>query len=156
MVRIERLPEDAQEVLRVLAAGRALDHALLAEAGGPRVGARCARRCARRSAGHVIVADDEGNYAFRHALLREVVHDDLLPGEHAELHLALARALEQRMQAQGGSARLAAGDRPPLPAPPATSRRRFAAAVRAADEAERGARPRRGRARCYERALQLW
>ena len=39
-------------------------------------------------------------YRFRHALLREVVHDDLLPGERAELHLALARALERRAGAR--------------------------------------------------------
>ena len=31
-------------------------------------------------------------FCFRHALLREVVYDDLLPGERGELHLALARA----------------------------------------------------------------
>jgi predicted ATPase len=114
MVRIEALPQDAQEVLRVISAGRSLDHALLAEASGLESGAL--REALREAAaGHVITADDEGNYAFRHALLREVVHDDLLPGEHTELHLALARALEHRMQEQGGSARLAAGHRPSLP-----------------------------------------
>ena len=54
---------------------------------------------------------------FRHALLREVVIDDLLPGERADMHLALARALEHRadgLPAHGG-AHLAAGDRAPLP-----------------------------------------
>ena len=118
----------------MISAGRSLDHALLAEASGLESGAL--REALREAAaGHVIAADDEGNYAFRHALLREVVHDDLLPGEHTELHLALARALEHRMQAQGGSARLAAGiahhylsagDQPAA----------FAAAVRAADKAD--------------------
>ena len=34
------------------------------------------------------------SYGFRHALLREVVYDDLLPGERTEMHAALARALE--------------------------------------------------------------
>ena len=134
MVRIEALPQDAQEVLRVISAGRSLDHALLAEASGLESGAL--REALREAAaGHVITADEEGNYAFRHALLREVVHDDLLPGEHTELHLALARAFEHRMQEQGGNARLAAGiahhylsagDQPAA----------FAAAVRAADKAE--------------------
>ena len=48
-------------------------------------------------------------YRFRHALLREVVHDDLLPGEHAELHLALARALEQRAAAGAEDVWITAG-----------------------------------------------
>ncbi len=153
MVRIEALPQDAQEVLRVLSAGRSLDHALLAEASGLESGAL--REALREAAaGHVIAADDEGNYGFRHALLREVVHDDLLPGEHTELHLALARALERRMQEQGGSARLAAGiahhylsagDQPAA----------FAAAVRAADKADE-VHAHGEAATLYERALQLW
>jgi DNA-binding CsgD family transcriptional regulator/tetratricopeptide (TPR) repeat protein len=153
MVRIEALSQDAQEVLRVLAAGRRLDHVLLAEASGLEAGAL--REALREAAaGHVIEADDEDNYAFRHALLREVVHDDLLPGEHAELHLALARALEHRMQDQGGSARLAAGiahhylsagDQPAG----------FAAAVRAGDAAD-AVHAHGEAARLYERALQLW
>ena len=137
----------------MISAGRSLDHALLAEASGLESGAL--REALREAAaGHVITADDEGNYAFRHALLREVVHDDLLPGEHTELHLALARAFEHRMQEQGGSARLAAGiahhylsagDQPAA----------FAAAVRAADKADE-VHAHGEAATLYERALQLW
>ena len=37
------------------------------------------------------------------------MHDDLLPGEHAELHLALARALERRAQAGDNGAWITAG-----------------------------------------------
>jgi DNA-binding CsgD family transcriptional regulator len=153
MVRIEALPQDAQELLRVLSAGRSLDHTLLAEASG--LEASALREALREAAaGHVIEVDEEGDYAFRHALLREVVHDDLLPGEHAELHLALARAFEHRMQEQGGNARLAAGiahhylsagDQPAG----------FAAAVRAGDAAEE-VHAHGEAARLYERALQLW
>ena len=95
MVRTERLPEAAQEVLRVLAVAQRADHALLADAAGL-APPSCAPRCARPPPSHLIVAGADGMYRFRHALLREVVHDDLLPGEHAELHLALARALERR------------------------------------------------------------
>ena len=62
-------------------------------------------------AAQLVVADEEGFYAFRHALLREVVVDDLLPGERASLHLALARALEARAEGlpDHGGAHLAAG-----------------------------------------------
>src|SRR5205085_711515 len=44
----------------------------------------------------VLVAGEDGRLCFRHALLREAMYDDLLPGERGELHLALARALEAR------------------------------------------------------------
>ena len=108
MVRIERLSEPAQEVLRVLSAGRRLPHAVLAEASG--LGASELRAVVREAAeSNVIVADARGRYQFRHALLREVVHDDLLPGEHAELHLALARALEHQAEETGEDALITAG-----------------------------------------------
>ncbi|GAA4890009.1 helix-turn-helix transcriptional regulator [Streptomonospora salina] len=37
---------------------------------------------------------DGTGYRFRHALLREAVHGELLPGEHARLHLRFAEALD--------------------------------------------------------------
>ena len=63
----------------------------------------------------MIVADARGRYHFRHALLREVVHDDLLPGERAELHLALARALERQAEDDGRGRADHRRHRPPLP-----------------------------------------
>ena len=71
----------------------------------------------------IVVADDGGLYGFRHALLREVLYDDLLPGERAELHLS-ARA---RARAGGGGGPTGPGPRPGSPTtttPPATSRGR--------------------------------
>src|SRR5919198_1114957 len=126
MVRIDALAPDAQELLRLIAVARRVDHALLADAST--LEGTALRDALREAvAGHVIVVYDDGRYGFRHALLREVVHDDLLPGEHAELHLALARALERRVEADGPSAQilagiahhyLSAGDQPAAPAPP--------------------------------------
>ena len=155
MLRIERLSADAQELLRVLAAGRRLDHA------DPRRGvrhrpARAARALREAVAAQLVVADEEGFYAFRHALLREVVVDDLLPGERAELHLALARALERRAEGlpDHGGAHLAAGiahhylasgDQPAA----------LAASVRAAQAAE-AVHANGEAAALYSRALQLW
>ena len=108
MVRTERLPEAAQEVLRVLAVAQRADHALLADASG--LAAAELRTALREAAAsHLIVASADGLYRFRHALLREVVHDDLLPGEHAELHLALARALERRAAAGAEDVWITAG-----------------------------------------------
>ena len=108
MVRTERLPEAAQEVLRVLAVAQRADHVLLADTGG--LDAAELRTALREAAAsHLIVAGADGMYRFRHALLREVVHDDLLPGEHAELHLALARALERRAVAGAEDVWITAG-----------------------------------------------
>jgi tetratricopeptide (TPR) repeat protein len=45
----------------------------------------------------VLEAGDDGRLCFRHALLREALYGDLLPGERVELHLALARLYEQRV-----------------------------------------------------------
>ena len=38
-------------------------------------------------------------YRFRHALLREAVHDSLLPGAHSRLHLRFARDLDEHSDA---------------------------------------------------------
>ena len=153
MLRIERLPDAAQELLRLLAVGGRLDHDLLADAAG--LGARELRESLRAAvAGHLVVVDVDGGYAFRHALLREVVQDDLLPGEGMELHRALAQALERRaaagdtsvaISAAIASHHLAAGDR----------RDALAASVRAAAAAEAVRAPGEAAA-LLERALELW
>ncbi len=42
----------------------------------------------------MLITGDDDRFFFRHALLREALYDDLLPGERSELHLELARVLE--------------------------------------------------------------
>ena len=98
MLRVESLSPAAQEVLRWLACQTEIDDELLLgvtglEAANLREAVREAVAC------QILVAGAEGGYSFRHALLREVVHDDLLPGERSELHAVLARALEERIAA---------------------------------------------------------
>jgi DNA-binding CsgD family transcriptional regulator len=154
MLRIERLSQPAQDAARAIAVGRRLDEDAIAELTSID---RDALQMALREAvtEHVIVADDEGRFQFRHALLREVVYDDLLPGERGELHLALARLLEGRMAGeQEHEAELAAavaghyaaaGDQP--------------AALRAAVHAALAARAVHAygeAAELAERALELW
>ncbi|HEY2772175.1 MAG TPA: AAA family ATPase [Solirubrobacteraceae bacterium] len=93
--RIERLSADAQRTARAISVGRALDEEALAEVTGiEHSGLQLALRDAVSE--QVLVTTAEGGFAFRHALLREALYDDLLPGERVELHLALARMLEQR------------------------------------------------------------
>ena len=153
MVRIERLSEPAQEVLRLLSAARILSHDVLADASG--LGGSELRAVVREAAeSNVIVADTRGRYQFRHALLREVVHDDLLPGEHAELHLALARALEAQVAETGEDAIITAGIAHHYLSA-GCQREALVASVRAADAAERVHAHGEAGA-LLERALDLW
>lgn len=153
MVRIERLSEPAQEVLRLLSAARVISHDVLADASG--LGGAELRTVVREAAeSNVIVADARGRYQFRHALLREVVHDDLLPGEHAELHLALARALEAQVAVSGEDAIITAGIAHHYLSA-GCQREALVASVRAADAAERVHAHGEAGA-LLERALDLW
>ncbi|MDM4720092.1 AAA family ATPase [Micromonospora sp. WMMA1363] len=94
LARVDRLPEPAQRVLRIAAAGGTrFAHQLLAEVAGlPDAELEDALRAAVTA--QLVVADPEGDYEFRHALVREAVHDELLPGEHARLHARWAAAIE--------------------------------------------------------------
>jgi DNA-binding CsgD family transcriptional regulator/tetratricopeptide (TPR) repeat protein len=95
MLRIERLSADAQQAARAIAAGGRLDEATIAEVTGLE---SAALNAALREAvaEQVLVAGGDGRLFFRHALLREALYDDLLPGERGELHLRLAQAFEWR------------------------------------------------------------
>jgi len=152
MVRVERLPVGAQEVVRVLSVAQPADHGLLESL---EVLDDAALRGALRDAiaGHVVAVDHSDRYVFRHVLLREVVYDDLLPGERAELHRSVARALEARLPGDGGPALAAAvahhfhrsGDQPEA----------LRTAVLAADAAT-AAHAEADAAQLLERALELW
>ncbi len=94
LASVERLPEETQELLRVASAGgQRIEHDLLSTVAGLDENA-LAGALRPAVAGNVLVVDGEG-YAFRHALIREALHDDLLPGEHTRLHTRFAGALER-------------------------------------------------------------
>jgi DNA-binding NarL/FixJ family response regulator len=87
------LPEDTQEVLRIASAGSGVtSDTLLAQVTG-RDAAGLATAIRPAVAANVLVASADG-YAFRHALIQEAVHADLLPGEHSAVHTRFARAIE--------------------------------------------------------------
>jgi hypothetical protein len=95
MLRVEALSPAAQAVLRLAAvAGPRVSHGLLERASGLAPDELVAGL--REAVAHnIVVADPETDaYGFRHALMREALADDLLPGERGPLHAALARALE--------------------------------------------------------------
>ena len=153
MLRVDRLSAKAQELLRWLACQPAADHSLLAAVAGLE-SAELRDALREAVASHIVVTLPDESYAFRHALLREVVYDDLLPGERTDLHAALAGELEERIEggehgahitAQAAHHWAAAGDQS----------RALAAATRAALAAERVNAFGEAQA-LFERALALW
>jgi len=93
--RIDSLTAAAQLLLRAASvAGRQVPDRLLARVAGLDEAARfSALREAVES--HLIVVDEAGHgYAFRHALVRDAVYEEMLPGERARLHAAYGAALE--------------------------------------------------------------
>jgi DNA-binding CsgD family transcriptional regulator len=90
---VARLPEPARDVLQVASAG--LDpngHGLLSAV--TRLDDEELARALRPAvAANVLLATRDG-YSFRHALIKEAVYDDLLPGEGERLHARFAAALE--------------------------------------------------------------
>jgi DNA-binding CsgD family transcriptional regulator/tetratricopeptide (TPR) repeat protein len=90
---VRRLPEDTQEVLRIASAGSgATSHTLLARVTG-RSEDELTAAIRPAVTGNVLVTTADG-YAFRHALIREAVHEDLLPGEHSQVHTKFALAID--------------------------------------------------------------
>ncbi|PJJ72351.1 regulatory LuxR family protein [Diaminobutyricimonas aerilata] len=93
LARYEALDDSAQRVVRVLAAGGGrVDHDLLAIVSGEAPD-RLERALRDAIDAGVIVVDGHG-YDFRHALVRDAVHAELLPGESVRFHTAYAHALE--------------------------------------------------------------
>ena len=94
LARVELLGEPAQQVLAVVAvAGAAVPDPLLGEVAGLPEGALLAGLREAVSA-HVLLADAaDGTYRFRHALVKEAVYAELLPGERTRLHARFAAAL---------------------------------------------------------------
>ena len=97
LARAERLSASAQHVLRAASGGgrwvpdRLLG--LVAELPDAELYASL-----REAIEHqLLVVDPAGRgYGFRHALARAAIHEDLLPGERAQLHRAYAEAMESR------------------------------------------------------------
>ncbi|WP_243083382.1 helix-turn-helix transcriptional regulator [Streptomyces sp. 891-h] len=95
LVRVEALPESAQRVVRLAAGGgSAVEHALLAAVAG--LGEDALLEALRSAVGANVLrpTGDGSGYLFRHALLREAVREDLLPGELARISRRYAEALE--------------------------------------------------------------
>ncbi len=96
LVRVEALPDETQRVLRIAAEGGSLvEHALLEAVLDE--GEDVLIDALRNAVGvNVLRPDSDGDgYRFRHALVREAISDDLLPGERYRINRRFATALEQ-------------------------------------------------------------
>ncbi len=108
LARVDALSESAQNVLRSAAViGRTADHRLL-EAVAGLSHAELLAGTREAVAQHLLVTDGDAlEYRFRHALVREAVEDDLLPGDRVALHTRVAEVLaEQPEWFDGGAAQL--------------------------------------------------
>jgi len=153
LARIELLAEPTQQVLGVAAAaGARVGHDLLAEVAGLPDAELLAGLREAVSAHVLLVAADDGAYGFRHALVKEAVYAELLPGERTRLHARFAAARAGRD----------AGGDPGLAAELAWHwyaahdlERALPAAVEAGRAAERAFAYAEAQ-RQFERALELW
>ncbi|MBX3194582.1 MAG: AAA family ATPase [Microbacteriaceae bacterium] len=95
LARYDRMPERTQRIARILATGGDVEHRTLS-AVAERLGIDSAEleECLREAVqgGLLVIAGD--SYAFRHALSREAVADEVLPGERDRIHAAYAEAIE--------------------------------------------------------------
>lgn len=102
-VRVQRLSDRAQETLQVAAtAGNRVDHALLELVSDRTPGELDGDL--REAVDAAILTVDQDGYGFRHSLLREVVHEDMLPGQHSRLHARIAALLEEHPELASGDA----------------------------------------------------
>lgn len=109
LVRYERLSDHAQELLRLISTGGVrVSHALLSAVYGAsaRGSADELDAAAREAVIAGVLTIDGDDYAFRHALVREAILADLLPGERARFHAGYAEAYEAA--SASGTRRLAA------------------------------------------------
>ena len=156
LMRVDRLAPQTQSVLRIAALiGNVVSHRLLAVvcADGGITDGELDSALRDLVDAAMLVPHDDDSYEFRHSLLREYVHGDLMPGEHSRIHSAIAQALTdqpqlgdpQQYQLEIAHHWRAAHDLP----------RALPAAYEAASAAER-IHAYAEQLRMYERVLELW
>lgn len=154
LVRVEALPEEVQRVVRIAAeSGSEVEFRLLATVTGSAEDELI--ETLRTAVGAAVLQPtDEGeSFRFRHALMREAVAGDLLPGERSRISRRYAEALEADptlVRSEERAGRLAGywfDARDPAKALPA---------VLAAASASRGRHAFAEQHHLLERALELW
>ncbi|WP_370349463.1 AAA family ATPase [Catenulispora sp. EB89] len=95
LIKVEQLPEPTQRMLRLLSAALPpVDHRFLLLVTGA-TDDELNEQIRPAFQAHILIpGETPTSYRFRHALLREAVHNELLPGEHSALHRKYAELLE--------------------------------------------------------------
>jgi DNA-binding CsgD family transcriptional regulator len=154
--RVQVLPQPAQQVLEVVAvAGTQVSHRLLAAAAD--LSEAQLNQALRAAIANQLLVTRRGEdgYDLRHALLREVIDGDLLPGERARLHATLAAVIAAHPAQAGGSSATAAAELAYHWTAAGELERALPAAVEAGIQAERTFAFAEA-LRHYERALEQW
>ncbi|MFC4885533.1 AAA family ATPase [Streptomyces beijiangensis] len=154
LVRVEALPDEVQRVVRIAAeAGSEVEFRLLATVTGLAEDELIATLRTAVGVSVLQPAEEGESFRFRHALMREAVAGDLLPGERSSLSRRYAEALEadptlvRNGERAGRLAGYWFGARDPAKALPA---------VIAAAGAARGRHAFAEQHQLLERALELW
>ena len=150
LIRFEQLSDTAQQVLRTAAvAGRRVEYDLLRDA--VRLPEDELESALREAVERQLLVPGHGDtYSFRHALAREAVYADLLPGERSRQHGAFARLLASRGHPAESAAERAHHYRESHDLAEA-----LAASLEAADHAQRVGAPAE-ELRHLETVLDLW
>ncbi|AXB43886.1 helix-turn-helix transcriptional regulator [Amycolatopsis albispora] len=147
--RVERLSAETRRVLRLISvANGGVSHAVLNDLSG--LDELALDEALREAVQHHVLVVDKKFYLFRHALLREAVYGDLLPGERTRTHAQYADRLRRRPETRGGYALLAYHSLESNDLPTA-----LAASKRAATEAEGLGAP-ASALKHTEQALAIW
>lgn len=149
LARYDTVSDETQQVLRLLASGGiGVEHELLlAVSSIDEEALEAALRDAVRA--HILVIDGT-SYRFRHALVRDAVHEQLLPGERMRYHSRYAEELASRAHSHTDASEIAYHWMAAHNLPQA-----FASALAAMDAA-RGSYAFAIAARMGERAIDLW
>jgi DNA-binding CsgD family transcriptional regulator len=106
LARANAVSEPARRLLGVVAVGgRAADEPLLTRVSGI-AEADLTAALDEATSQNLLVPSDDGTaagYAFRHALLREALYDDLLPGTRRRLHARYAEVLGEKPPLDGAA-----------------------------------------------------
>ncbi|HLJ99945.1 MAG TPA: LuxR C-terminal-related transcriptional regulator, partial [Streptosporangiaceae bacterium] len=91
--RVQALPDLTQDVLRAASCGAGVtSHTLLSKVTG--LDDQALTDALRPAVIANVLRAEAAGYRFGHELIREAVHDDLLPGEHGRLHIKFAEAID--------------------------------------------------------------
>jgi DNA-binding CsgD family transcriptional regulator/tetratricopeptide (TPR) repeat protein len=149
LARYDTVGDETQQVLRMLASGGVeVEHEVLVAVSS--IDEQRLERAARDAVRSHILVIDETVYRFRHALVRDAVHEQLLPGERMRYHTSYAEVLSTQARSHTAASQIAYHWMAAHNLP-----RAFASALDAMDAA-RASYAFSVAARMGERAIDLW